>query len=806
MSKRINETLCLFCAFYFIDKNKNNNKKQPSHAFFSWTSYKLSYLISVEEGRRLFKEGKYQQASNHFWQAILFHADSKAQSVQQQQQQQQSYTVQDAFEPFLECYQRTSSILDAYLFIAKESIQRVQLDIAQVYIDQVLKVDSMNEQALNLLSILEQKLPLRNSSNKEKKSKRKSHPNNNSMNKVEKDEEKQQLRIQKATELYNLGTKHFDTKNFIAAAKAFDESCTLANGNINFGGACTNAIYCRSNVMDWGYNGTTFRKDMETIERITKMEVELFRSVNNNKGNGSIIHWTRATSVHPHMMLGYPLQDSMLKRYVSESYALLDEPHARYKNGHLPDLPPDLPFDHSLSRSISSSSNKSSNSSKIKVGFISSGFKSQAVLYLSYTMFQFFNKDQFEIHVYSVGAADNPLFIQNAMRGVDWRERVKVNVHKFHDVQKFKDDHIALARKINNDNIHILIEWDGYARQGLRAQGVFALRPAPIQILHQEFLGTTGGQYVDYIITDEVTSPRHLEHLYVEKFIYMPNHFFSKGHAIQSEVKQPTYEYKPKEIPYKLGTGMPQENKCLAGADVGDDVSFVYCNFNKFLKLNPETVNSWIDILRKVPNSILCLLENPPSGIPFLRQYVHDVSSSSSEYNDGDELNSRIHFLKWQANPFDHQIRSQDFCNVVLDSHPYNGHTTGVDALYGGVPIITRQDGDDMASRVTTSANHVLGLEELNANDSSHLVDIAVKVGTDIKYFQTIRHRLIDTCLQRNPMHPFWDVSTYVKNFERGLKKSWDRYLSGKPNEHIYIKEDKQDSPNSVESSGAEEL
>eukprot|EP00957_Ditylum_brightwellii_P043297 3281311-Ditylum_brightwellii.AAC.1 len=48
-------------------------------------------------------------------------------------------------------------------------------------------------------------------------------------------------------------------------------------------------------------------------------------------------------------------------------------------------------------------------------------------------------------------------------------------------------------------------------------------------------------------------------------------------------------------------------------------------------------------------------------------------------------------------------------------SHPYNGHTTAQDALYGGVPIVTRSDGDDMSSRVSTSANIVLGLEDLNA-------------------------------------------------------------------------------------------
>ena len=115
-------------------------------------------------------------------------------------------------------------------------------------------------------------------------------------------------------------------------------------------------------------------------------------------------------------------------------------------------------------------------------------------------------------------------------------------------------------------------------------------------------------------------------------------------------------------------------------------------------------------------------------------------------------MNDRIHFLKWEANPFDHQSRSQDFCHVMLDNYPYNGHTVAQDALYGGVPIITRSDGDDMSSRVTTSSNVVLGLEELNAYSSTEYEDIAIALGNDKVKFNGVRKQLIDTALQENPV------------------------------------------------------
>ena len=470
---------------------------------------------------------------------------------------------------------------------------------------------------------------------------------------------------------------------------------------------------------------------------------------------------------------------------------------AHLVNGKLPDLPDGMPFRLEDYRERFQTEFSQDPKARIRIGFVGSGFNSKAVLYLSQDMFRFFDSSKFEVHIFSFGPPDNEYFIQHGMRGVDWRERVRANVDYFHDCQAMKLDHVKAAQFIHDKGIHILIEWDGYARQGERAQGLFALRPAPVQILHQEYLGTSGALYVDYLFSDELSSPPEVEDLYTEKLIYMPNHFFSKGHAFQAEVKEPTFEYAPKETPYRLGTGSPHENRCLAPQNA-DMPSFVFCNFNKLLKANPETIRSWIRILREVPNSMLCLLENPKSAMSYLRRFVHEAAGFSNDDNDpdsfvagdGDDLNSRIHFLPWERNPFDHQMRNQDFCNVMLDSFPYNGHTVAQDALYGGVPIVTRSDGKDMSSLVTTSANVVLGLEELNAyGGTKDYEDIAIRIGTNNTMYKEIRKRLIDTTLQRNPMHPYWDVARYVKNFEVGLKTAWQNFLDEKSPQHIFIEE-----------------
>lgn len=820
-------------------------------------------LTNFQEGMRLFQLGHYEDASAYLWRAILLHDPTKNDNDEvdgaASQHQHYYYRVDDAFSPFLQCYHRHGRVADGLIFVSVESYLRGQDDMGELYLKQALQMmnnagHSHDVSALELQRIIAMKntalkmQQLKELRDKVDLSKTRDRVTNENMGSTIDGADdfwsqfKAEGRIQTSSttlspqssstythdttietkspeELYNMATLQFNIKNLPRASELFELSCQKSDKTLTV--ACTNAIYLRTNLCDWGQGGLGFERDMEYIKQVTYDEVLMYRSEREGgqvseemkrlfgmgySGNSSssssdnntevvdrdvvkevaVIHWQRTTSVHPHMMLGYPLgnEHSILKRYVAESMAGLDELRARVDegdDGNIKDRPTDLPYridddmrDKFLKKHrahlFNDTSPVSSIHPPIKVGFFGCGFNSKAVLYLSHDMFRYFDPSVVEIHIFSTGAPDHPRFIQETMRGVDWRQRVIDSVDHFHDVRKYKHDHIGLARYIHECGIEILIDWDGYARQGERAAGLLALRPAPIQILHQEFLMTSGAQYVDYIVTDRVVSPLQLQSLYTEKFIYLPNHFFSKGHAVQKEVRAPTMEYPQKvSSEFQLGVGSPQDNACLSSNPLGNagtserqNVSFVYCNFNKFLKNNPETMRSWIRILQDVPNSILCLLENPKEAVANLRKFVEDVTSVNASNGDitSTNINGRIHFIPWEKNPFDHQRRSYSLCNAMLDSYPYNGHTTAQDALYAGVPIVTRSDGDDMSSRVTTSANIVLGLEELNAyNGIEEYENIAIRLGTDETWFESIRATLVTTCLQKNPMHPYWDVS-----------------------------------------------
>mmetsp|Transcript_20723 Transcript_20723/g.32633 ORF Transcript_20723/g.32633 Transcript_20723/m.32633 type:complete len:187 (+) Transcript_20723:352-912(+) len=184
--------------------------------------------------------------------------------------------------------------------------------------------------------------------------------------------------------------------------------------------------------------------------------------------------------------------------------ACLDKLRARADNnaGYIRPRPSGLPYSvddmrteflhQHHHRTIHKNNNPPPPQVPIKVGFVACSFNSEAILFLSHDMFRFFDPSLVEIHVFSTGSPDHPRFLAEVMRGVDWRRRVVDSVDRFHDVRYLNNDHVELARYIRDSGMQVLIEWDGYARQGERSARLMALRPAPIQILHQEFLMTSG--------------------------------------------------------------------------------------------------------------------------------------------------------------------------------------------------------------------------------------------------------------------------------------------------------------------------
>ena len=193
-------------------------------------------------------------------------------------------------------------------------------------------------------------------------------------------------------------------------------------------------------------------------------------------------------------------------------------------------------------------------------------------MHLMSKLFKLHDKNKFEVHVYAYD-----------LLGIDQtKKELMENVDHYHDVKFLSDAEVALHAR--NENIDIAIDLKGFTLQ--TRIGIFAYRFAPIQISYLGYPGTTGANFIDYIIADEVVIPSQYRKFYTEKIIYMPDSYqINNDERIISEKTFSRSEF-----------GLPEK-------------SFVYCCFNQPYKITPNEFPIWMNILRSVPNSVLWLLQ-----------------------------------------------------------------------------------------------------------------------------------------------------------------------------------------------------
>lgn len=148
------------------------------------------------------------------------------------------------------------------------------------------------------------------------------------------------------------------------------------------------------------------------------------------------------------------------------------------------------------------------------------------------------------------------------------------------------------------------------------------------------------------------------------------------------------------------------------------DDAIVYCNFNQLYKIDPITLHMWVNILKSVPNAVLWLLRFPAVGEQNLQATAQQLGLPPG----------RILFSNVAAK--EEHVRRGQLADVCLDTPLCNGHTTSMDVLWTGTPVVTLP-GETLASRVAASQLATLGCPELIARSRQEYQDIAIKLGTD---------------------------------------------------------------------------
>jgi protein O-GlcNAc transferase len=278
---------------------------------------------------------------------------------------------------------------------------------------------------------------------------------------------------------------------------------------------------------------------------------------------------------------------------------------------------------------------------------------------------------------------------------------------------------------------------------------ICALRPAPIQVSYLGFLGTTGSDFIDYIITDKIVTPKEHAPFYSEKFAYLPHCYQVNDNS--QRISKRTFRRKD--------CGLSNED-------------FVFCCFNQPYKIDSVIFETWMNILREVPKSALWLLRQNRAA---QRNLVQAAATKGIAPD-------RLVFAN--ALPLEEHLTRLKLADLALDTRIYNGGATTSNALWSGVPVITLQ-GNHFVSRITSSSLSAFGLHELVTQCTEQYESIAVRLGKHPEELEAVKKKLAKNRL----VEPLFDSSRFARNIERAYKEMWRIFIAGESPRQIEVNE-----------------
>ena len=370
---------------------------------------------------------------------------------------------------------------------------------------------------------------------------------------------------------------------------------------------------------------------------------------------------------------------------------------------------------------------------KIRIAYFSNDFFNHATAYLMAELFELHDRNRFEVLAFSFSPNT-----QDAMQ-----QRLQKNFDQFIDVSEMSDQDVAaLSRQMEVD---IAIDLKGYTTNS--RPEIFSHGAAPLQVNYLGYPGTMGADFIDYIIADRVLIPEKNKEYFSEKIIYLNN------------------SYQVNDSRRKISERKFTRAECFLPEN-----QFVFCCFNNNFKILPMTFDLWARILKRVPNSVLWLLED--NLIARENLIIHAENRGIAK--------ERLIFAGRMDLP-DHLARHQ-LADLFLDTLPCNAHTTASDALWAGLPVLT-QLGDTLAGRVAGSLLTAINLPELVTRNQGGYEDLAVDLATNPSKLKEIQGRLM--CNRETS--PLFDAQAFAKQLEEAYEKILQRYQAGLPPDHLHV-------------------
>ena len=384
---------------------------------------------------------------------------------------------------------------------------------------------------------------------------------------------------------------------------------------------------------------------------------------------------------------------------------------------------------------------KRTDGGKVRLGYFSADLHYHPVAIWLAEQVENHDKSKFELFAFSFRSD-----IKDPMNA-----RLEAAFDHFIEVDKMSNLEVAQLSRLKG--IDIALDLGGYTQNS--RPGIFAARAAPIQVSHLGFPGSMGAEYIDYVISDLHLIPETSQKHYTEKIAYVPcGATYDRQRQLSNE---------PLSRPH---FGLPEKG-------------FVFTCQNGCQKLMPEVFGIWMDILKAVPGSVLWLLEPHPSAVANL------TKEAQARGVEGD----RLVFTKRETVAAEQEkarigryLASYSLADLFLDTWPYNAGTTAIDALWAGLPVVTKA-GVASVARMATSALQAIEVPELIVSTAQEYRELAVQLASDPQKLKSIQDKV-----QKNRVtSALFDAVGNTRHIEAAYIKMYERYRANLPPQHHYI-------------------
>jgi predicted O-linked N-acetylglucosamine transferase (SPINDLY family) len=344
---------------------------------------------------------------------------------------------------------------------------------------------------------------------------------------------------------------------------------------------------------------------------------------------------------------------------------------------------------------------------RIRLAYISSDFCHHPVATQIAELIEKHDRARFEVIAISTGMDD----------GSAPRKRLIAGFDTFHDMHEQSPQ--AIASLIRRLEVDILVDLNGHTRGD--NLNTLALRPAPVQATWLGYAGTTGADFIDYVIADAIVAPDSAT--FSEKIAHLPGSFFVTD-ATRLIGKAPSR--KQAELP-------------LDG--------FVFCSFNNNWKITAPVFDIWMRLLAQLPGSVLWLKRPGDAALNNLRNGARERGVDPARLVLADNAPLDVHLARY------------GLADLFLDTLPYNAHATACDALWSGLPVLTCK-GTAYAGRVAASLLHATRLPELVTETPQAYEALALQLARDPALLKGYRDRLA----KRDA--PLFDTAAFARKIE----------------------------------------